>query len=51
MSEISRFILFIGPISSIFDYTTYCMMWYLFKCQDSARRFAVPDRLVRGVAC
>jgi Mg2+-importing ATPase len=36
MSEISRFILFIGPISSIFDYTTYFMMYYLFKCQDLA---------------
>jgi len=36
MGEISRFILFIGPISSIFDYTTYAMMYYLFKCQDMA---------------
>jgi Mg2+-importing ATPase len=36
MGEISRFILFIGPISSIFDYTTYAMMYYLFKCQDPA---------------
>ncbi|MBV8357748.1 MAG: magnesium-translocating P-type ATPase, partial [Deltaproteobacteria bacterium] len=32
MSEIARFILFIGPCSSIFDYTTYLMMWFLFKC-------------------
>jgi P-type Mg2+ transporter len=30
MGEISRFILFIGPISSIFDYTTYAVMWFLF---------------------
>jgi Mg2+-importing ATPase len=36
MGEISRFIIFIGPISSIFDYTTYAMMYYLFKCQDQA---------------
>ena len=36
MGEISRFILFIGPISSIFDYTTYFMMYYLFKCQNLA---------------
>ena len=36
MGEISRFILFIGPISSIFDYTTYAMMFYLFKCRDLA---------------
>jgi Mg2+-importing ATPase len=32
MSEIARFILFIGPCSSVFDYTTYLMMWFLFKC-------------------
>ena len=34
MGEIARFILFIGPCSSIFDYTTYLMMWFLFKCND-----------------
>src|SRR5579864_7157108 len=32
IEEIKRFILFIGPISSIFDYTTYFVMWYVFKC-------------------
>ena len=32
MGEIARFILFIGPISSIFDYTTYSIMWFWFKC-------------------
>jgi Mg2+-importing ATPase len=30
MQEISRFILFIGPCSSIFDYTTYFLMLYVF---------------------
>jgi len=25
---------FIGPISSIFDYTTYVMMWFVFKCSQ-----------------
>jgi P-type Mg2+ transporter len=34
MSEIARFILFIGPCSSIFDYTTYLMMWFIFKCSN-----------------
>jgi Mg2+-importing ATPase len=34
MSEISRFIVFIGPCSSIFDYTTYLMMWFIFKCRN-----------------
>ena len=32
MGEITRFILFIGPCSSIFDYTTYFMMLYVFGC-------------------
>jgi magnesium-transporting ATPase (P-type) len=32
MGEISRFILFIGPVSSIFDYTTFFVMLYLFNC-------------------
>jgi Mg2+-importing ATPase len=36
IGEISRFILFIGPISSIFDYTTYALMWFVFKCSNVA---------------
>jgi magnesium-transporting ATPase (P-type) len=32
MGEIARFILFIGPVSSIFDYTTFFVMLYLFHC-------------------
>ena len=40
IGEITRFILFIGPISSIFDYTTYAVMWFIFKCdgRDWLRR-------------
>ncbi len=34
IKEISRFILFIGPCSSVFDYTTYALMWFLFKCSN-----------------
>jgi Mg2+-importing ATPase len=34
MKELARFILFIGPISSIFDYTTYFVMLYVFNCWD-----------------
>jgi Mg2+-importing ATPase len=32
MGLIARFILFIGPCSSIFDYTTYFLMLYVFGC-------------------
>lgn len=47
MGEITKFILFLGPISSIFDYTTFCVMWFYFKCShivvtpDIAAKF--PD--------
>ncbi len=34
IGEIAKFIVFIGPISSIFDYTTYLVMWFVFKCKD-----------------
>jgi Mg2+-importing ATPase len=37
IDEIRRFILWIGPISSIFDYTTFFVMLYLFKCWDPSR--------------
>src|SRR5439155_16697464 len=32
MGDIAKFIIFIGPISSIFDYTTYAVMWFVFHC-------------------
>ncbi len=37
MDQISRFILFVGPLSSIFDYTTYFILLYLFDCWNPAR--------------
>ena len=43
MGEITKFIIFIGPISSIFDYTTYAMMWFYFKCSNLA--LAAPAEL------
>ncbi|MDD5174842.1 MAG: magnesium-translocating P-type ATPase [Sterolibacterium sp.] len=32
IGNIGRFMLFIGPISSIFDYLTFFLMWYVFDC-------------------
>jgi Mg2+-importing ATPase len=32
IGEIAKFIMFVGPISSIFDYTTFAVMWFFFKC-------------------
>ena len=33
-SDLSRFMIYIGPISSIFDIATYLVMWYVFKCNS-----------------
>lgn len=33
-SDLSRFMIFIGPISSIFDIITYLVMWFAFGCQS-----------------
>jgi len=34
--QLTRFILFIGPCSSIFDYSTYLLMLYVFNCWNVA---------------
>ena len=31
--DLSRFMIWIGPISSIFDIATYLLMWWVFSCQ------------------
>ena len=36
IDQITHFILFIGPLSSIFDYTTYFILLYLFDCWNPA---------------
>lgn len=51
IGEIRRFIVFIGPCSSLFDYTTYLMMLFVFKCSNlslvpplqEAARFLTAD--------
>ena len=37
IAEITRFILYIGPISSIFEYTTFFVMLWIFNCWDPSR--------------
>ena len=45
MGQIARFMMLIGPISSIFDYTTFAIMWFVFKCNDAVvlKEASVPD--------
>ena len=33
-SDLSRFMIYIGPISSVFDILTYLVMWYVFGCNS-----------------
>jgi Mg2+-importing ATPase len=50
LSSIARFIVLIGPISSIFDYTTYAFLWFVLGCRnlnlaapvELAARFLAP---------
>jgi len=37
-SGISKFMLFIGPISSIFDYAIFALMWFIFKANSEAHQ-------------
>ncbi len=33
---IARFMLFIGPISSLFDIVTFLVLWFVFRCNSAA---------------
>jgi Mg2+-importing ATPase len=36
--DIGRFMVYIGPISSIFDIATFLVMWYVFRASTPARQ-------------
>lgn len=36
IDDIKRFMFFMGPVSSIFDYTTFAIMWFIFKANTVA---------------
>nr|WP_254053596.1 magnesium-translocating P-type ATPase [Singulisphaera sp. GP187] len=38
VGSISRFMLFIGPISSVFDVTTFALMWFAFRANMADRQ-------------
>ena len=37
-SGISKFMIYIGPISSIFDYATFAVLWFVFKANSPAHQ-------------
>ena len=52
IANIRRFMTFIGPISSIFDYATFFLMLYFFKCATAglANGLQVPAELAARFA-
>jgi Mg2+-importing ATPase len=38
LGSLRRFIMYIGPISSIFDYTTYALMWFVFAANTVSQQ-------------
>lgn len=39
IGELQRYILFIGPISSVFDYVTFYLLWYVFHARNNPALF------------
>ncbi len=39
IGSIRQFMIWLGPVSSIFDYTTYFLMLYVFHCWNNAKLF------------
>ena len=46
IGNIKRFMVYIGPISSIFDYATFALMWFVFRCSA----YAAPGTGAAGQA-
>ncbi len=42
IANIKRFMAFVGPISSLFDYATFALMWFFFKCNSFIDPAALP---------
>jgi Mg2+-importing ATPase len=48
-ADLGRFMLFFGPISSIFDILTFCLMWWVFHANTpEPRRCSSPAGLWKG---
>ena len=39
LGSLRRYIMYIGPISSIFDYMTFFIMWFVFHCANNPTLF------------
>jgi Mg2+-importing ATPase len=45
MGDIAKFMVLLGPISSIFDYTTFAVMWFVFKCNTKLAEAQITPEL------
>lgn len=43
INNVKRFMIFIGPVSSIFDYATFALMWFFFHCSAYLDAAAGPQ--------
>ena len=46
-SDIGRFMVWIGPVSSIFDITTYLLLWHVFGANSTVPSVVLSNGLVR----
>ena len=47
--DLARFMICIGPISSIFDITTFCLLWYAFGANSAAHQSLFAGWFVEGL--
>ncbi len=43
IDNVKRFMIFIGPVSSVFDYATFALMWIFFQCSAFADPGVGPE--------
>ncbi|MDR2018939.1 MAG: magnesium-translocating P-type ATPase [Syntrophobacterales bacterium] len=43
IGNVKRFMAFIGPVSSIFDYATFALMWFFFHCNAFVNTATTPQ--------
>lgn len=44
IDNVKRFMIFIGPASSVFDYATFALMWFFFGCSAFADPATAPEQ-------
>ncbi len=45
IGNVKKFMVYVGPISSVFDYATFALMWFVFKCGEHL--FLTPELLAK----